>query len=100
MAYRIAFAPRAADEIAELPRKIQRQVLRRVEFLAEAPRPRQSRKLEGVEHLYRIRSGDFRILYQVHDDVVLVLVVRVGHRREVYRRLPAEQPPPDDSNEE
>lgn len=53
--------------------------------LAENPRPIGSEKLTGSEDLHRIRVGDYRILYQIQDDALLVLVVKIGHRREVYR---------------
>ena len=55
-----------------------------IDALKDNPRPFGSEKLSGVEETYRIRVGDYRILYEVHDDVLLVLVVEVGHRREVY----------------
>jgi mRNA interferase RelE/StbE len=49
------------------------------------PRPRGCSKIEGVEDVYRIRIGDYRLLYKVEDDVLVVIVVRIRHRREVYR---------------
>jgi mRNA interferase RelE/StbE len=57
----------------------------RIDGLANNPRPRDSEKLQGAEDLYRIRSGDYRIIYQIAEARLLVLVVRIGHRREVYR---------------
>ena len=56
-------------------------------YLADNPRPRGVEKLEGRENRYRIRVGDYRVIYEIHDEVLLVLVVRIGHRREVYRGL-------------
>ena len=53
--------------------------------LANDPRPPGCGKLAGLENLYRIRVGDYRIVYQIRDEVLLVLVVKIGHRREVYR---------------
>ena len=57
----------------------------RIDSLADNPRPPDTKKLSGAEELYRIRVGDYRVLYAIQDKVLLVLVVKVGHRREVYR---------------
>jgi mRNA interferase RelE/StbE len=56
-----------------------------VALLAEDPRPPKATKLVGYRNRWRVRSGDYRILYEIHDDVLTVLVIRVAHRREVYR---------------
>ncbi len=53
--------------------------------LAVNPRPKGVKKLSGLDDLYRIRVGDYRIVYQIHDDRLIVLVVRIGHRKDVYR---------------
>ena len=87
MAYRVELKPSAAKALARLPRRDQRRVARKIDALAENPRPNAARKLSGADALYRVRAGDYRILYQVQDDVLLVLVVRIGHRRDVYRNL-------------
>ena len=55
--------------------------------LADLPRPPGSKKPEGEENADRIRVGDYRVLYQVQDDVLFILVVRIGHRKDVYRNL-------------
>ena len=57
----------------------------RIEALGTDPRPRGRQELSASDDLYRIRSGDYRIIYQVQDDRLVVLVIRVGHRRDVYR---------------
>ncbi len=86
MAYRIEIKASARKEIAALPRRDQRRVVGAIEALAEEPRPQGVRKLIGAEDAYRVRVGDYRIVYQIRDDVLIVFVVRVGHRRDVYRR--------------
>ena len=86
MPYRVEVASRAAKEIRKLARPHQVAVVGKIEELAEDPRPPGSKKLAGHE-LHRVRSCDYRILYTIEDDVLRVLVVRVGHRRDVYRRL-------------
>jgi mRNA interferase RelE/StbE len=86
--YRVDLTEEADAELAALPKKVQRQIARKLRTLANNPRPPLAKRLEGVEHLYRLRSGDYRILYQIGDQVFSVLVVRIGHRQDVYRRLP------------
>lgn len=71
--------------MAALPEPARRRVDAAILALADNPRPNGCRKLAGEEGQWRIRVGDFRVIYQVRDAVLLVLVVRVGHRREVYR---------------
>jgi len=88
VSYRVKLIPEAARSLAALQLKYQRQIAKKLDGLAEDPRPTGCKKLQGSDHLYRIVSGDFRILYQIHDDVLTVLVVRVGDRKQVYRRLP------------
>ena len=88
MEYQIEVKPSAAESLASLPKRHQRQIGKRIDQLAKNPRPRGSEKLEGGKDLYRIRSGDYRIIYQIRDDVLFVLVLRIGHRRDVYRNLP------------
>lgn len=83
--YRIQFAPSASKQLGSLPRAIQRRIAMRVDQLAFNPRPRGSIKLEGEDDLYRIRAGQYRVIYAIEDDELIVLVLRVGHRRDVYR---------------
>ncbi|MFO8013779.1 MAG: type II toxin-antitoxin system RelE/ParE family toxin [Phycisphaerae bacterium] len=87
MAYRVELKPSAARALKRVPRRDRRRIARRIDALAQNPRPKAARKLSGAEAIYRVRAGDYRILYQIQDDVLLVLVVRIGHRREVYRGL-------------
>jgi mRNA interferase RelE/StbE len=88
MAYKVIFKPGAERDISHLPGNIQRQVSARILALADNPRPHGVEKLKGQsEPLYRIRSGDYRVVYAIHDQVLLVLIVRVQNRREVYRGL-------------
>lgn len=64
---------------------MQVRLVARLRRLAENPRPPDTRKLQGVENVYRVREGDYRILYEIFDTKLLVYVLRIGHRREVYR---------------
>ena len=87
MAFRVIIRPSAAKSISKLPPKICRQIISRIEGLAGNPRPDGREQLRGDTGFFRIRSGDYRILYVIHDRELIVVVVRVGHRREVYRQL-------------
>lgn len=83
--YRIELRPAARRSIAALPREAQVRIASAIDSLATGPRPPGVTKLRGPEGFYRVRVGDYRIVYAIDDDVLLVLVVAVGHRREVYR---------------
>ena len=84
MSYRINFTTAAARQIRKLPRPARERVLQVVEMLTEDPRPNGARKLVGEEAAWRIRAGDYRVIYDVFDDELLVTVVRAGHRRDLY----------------
>jgi len=86
--YRIEILPSAEREIADLPKKARAQIVRRINNLSSVPRPRGCKPLRAADGLYRIRSGDYRVVYRVEDTRLVVLVVRVGIRRDIYRRLP------------
>lgn len=81
--HRIEFTPAAAREFRKLPRKVQSRIAINLDKLARNPRPDGVKKLEDGS--YRIRIGEYRVLYQVHDAILLVVVVRVRHCGEVYR---------------
>lgn len=83
--YSAEFRPGAARQLGKLTPEIQRRVARVIDRLVKDPRPRGARKLEGVEGLYRLRFGDYRILYQVLDQTQTLLVVAVGDRKDIYR---------------
>ncbi len=84
-AYAVMFAPAADRELRRLPEAVQRRIIAAVETLQENPRPVGTKKLAGTEDLWRVRVGEYRVVYQIDDDRLLVLVVRVAHRKDVYR---------------
>lgn len=86
MTYRIEVSPAAVRQLRKLDPAARRRVQAAIELLAEQPRPSGAKKLVGGEGEWRVRTGDHRIVYEIHDDVLLVLVIAVGHRREIYRR--------------
>jgi len=84
--YRLLIKPTASKELARLGTKHDRaRIVAAINRLAESPRPVRSEKLAGTDELYRIRIGDYRVIYEVLDDVLLVTVVKAAHRRDVYR---------------
>lgn len=85
--YEVRITATAAKELDKLPRKKDRQaVTRRIRDLAAEPRPAGCAKLSGHSDLYRVRQGRYRIIYEIEDDQLVVLVIRVADRKDVYRR--------------
>jgi mRNA interferase RelE/StbE len=85
MIYQIRFAPRAERDFKSLSHQIQSRVEKKIQNLAENPFPSGVKKLIGEENLYRIRVGDHRIVYTIESGKLIVLIVTIKHRREVYR---------------
>lgn len=83
---RVEVAAAAVRQLRKLDRSAQRRVQAAIELLAAEPRPNGARKLVGGDGEWRVRTGDYRIVYEIHDNVLLVLVIAVGHRREIYDR--------------
>lgn len=84
--YKVFIDPRAAKALLAISPVEQRRIEKKIDSLAAIPRPPDCKKLQGVAGLFRVRAGDYRIIYQVKDRELVVLVVRVGHRSEIYRR--------------
>ena len=82
--YRLEVKRSAAKEIGDLPKADCQRVVAKIQRLASNPRPNGCEKLSGAEK-YRIRQGDYRILYEIDDSTKLVTIVKVGNRREIYR---------------
>ena len=85
MSYSIELRPAALRDLKRLPKEVLDRVSRKINSLADNPRPPGVEKLSGSEDSYRVRVGDYRILYGIRDAVLLVIIVRVRHRREAYR---------------
>lgn len=86
MTYKIEFSPAAARQLRKLDGSARRRVQAAVELLADEPRPTGAKKLVGGDGEWRVRTGDYRIVYEIYDGVLLVLVLAVGHRRDIYQR--------------
>ena len=85
MSYRVEFTTAAARQIRKLPKPARTRVLAVVSGLADDPRPHGAKKLVGERTAWRIRVGDYRVIYDVIDAQLTVTVVRAAHRREVYK---------------
>lgn len=83
--YEVRIARRAQRALAGLERREQQRIRAALDLLAETPRPPNCIAMQGEDSVYRVRVGDYRIVYEVFDTELLVHVVRIGHRREVYR---------------
>lgn len=83
--YRIELRPAAVRALRELDPPVARRLQAAIALLAEDPRPPASRQLRGLP-AWRVRVGDYRVIYTIEDDVLLVVVVTLGHRRDVYDR--------------
>lgn len=86
MSYRVDFTAGAARQVKKLPRPARDRVLDAIEELGEDPRPHGAKKLVGEQMAWRIRIGDYRVIYDIFDSELTVTVVRAAHRREVYDR--------------
>jgi mRNA interferase RelE/StbE len=83
--YRVELLPAAARQLAKLERRVQQRMARAINGLATDPRGANATKLRGAADVWRIRVGDYRVLYEIHDRQLVVLVIAVGHRASVYR---------------
>jgi mRNA interferase RelE/StbE len=75
----------AEKQLKGLPREEQRRVARAIVALADQPRPRGSRKLSGYDDVFRIRVGRYRVLYSISDRKLIIIILKLGHRRKIYR---------------
>ncbi|HEX2295491.1 MAG TPA: type II toxin-antitoxin system RelE/ParE family toxin [Actinomycetota bacterium] len=85
--YQVELTHKAVKQFLELGATVQERIRARIDALADDPRPHRCEKLEGMKSSYRIRVGDYRIVYAVSDELRTVEVVRIANRRDVYKRL-------------
>ena len=83
--YQIEWKSSSFKELKRLDRKVIQRIVSAVESLSSDPRPAGVRKLRGSERSYRIRVGEYRIVYEINDDRLIIIVIRVRHRKDVYR---------------
>lgn len=85
--YQVKFKPSAKKEFESFDKKIKIQIASKIDKLAENPESLKPEKIQGSDSFYRIRSGDYRIIYEIIDNQLIILVVKIGHRREIYKKL-------------
>lgn len=84
MTYRVTLSPMASRQLRKLDPQARRRIQAAIDLLAEHPRPPAATQLVGGAGEWRVRTGDYRIVYAIEDDQLLILVLRLGHRREAY----------------
>ena len=87
MQYSVEFRPAVLKSLKRLPKKDLRRIKKRIDALAENLPDPVTTKMKGNNSFHKVRSGDYRIIYEIHDDRLVILVVKVGHRKDVYKRL-------------
>jgi mRNA interferase RelE/StbE len=85
VSYQIEIKPSASKELEKLPRQIIPRIITAINELGKNPYPQGVRKLTGFEHTYRIRVGDYRILYNIYEKRLVIEIIRIRHRKDVYR---------------
>jgi mRNA interferase RelE/StbE len=83
--YQVQFSRQALKSFESIPRADLKKIQKKIDSLSSSPYPAGSIKLQGSNDVYRIRSGDYRILYTVSNDELIILVLKIGHRRDVYQ---------------
>ena len=84
--YHLEYKASVAKELRRFPKTQLRRVVRRIQLLAKDPRAVGCIKIQGENGIYRKRQGDYRIIYTINDKTIVVLVIKVGHRKDVYER--------------
>ncbi len=87
MTYVVEIAETAKETLSKLPPKTRRQIAKKIDMLAHNPRPANCTRLTQDTSKYRIRSGDYRIIYEIHDKKVVILVLMIGDRKDVYKHF-------------
>lgn len=82
--YKLVFSASAKKELLSLPNTIAARILAKIELLAELPRPSGAKKLVGYKHFWRIRIGDYRVIYSIDEKQITIDILRIAHRKEVY----------------
>jgi mRNA interferase RelE/StbE len=85
VSYRVIVKPSAERAVERLPLAVATRVVAALTALAEDPRPHGCTKMQGAPNLWRIRTGDYRIVYEIDDRAIVIVVLRVAHRKDVYR---------------
>ncbi|MEH2416720.1 type II toxin-antitoxin system RelE family toxin [Nostoc sp.] len=85
MSYEVKFSKGAKKQFRKLPLDVQERIQTKINELAIEPRQNGVKKLQGDDNSYRVRVGDYRVIYELDDDVLIVTVIKIGHRSEIYK---------------
>ena len=85
--YSILYKKSVEKDLRKLPKSVLTAVIKKIQTLAKNPQPNGSVKLRGSTNLYRVRHSDYRIIYSINGDELVILVIKVAHRKDVYRDL-------------
>ncbi|MEH2086470.1 type II toxin-antitoxin system RelE family toxin [Nostoc sp.] len=85
MSYKVEILRGALKQLKKIPSELQERIQIKIDDLATEPRPNGVKKLKGKENAYRIKVGDYRVIYDIFDDLLVVNVVEVGHRKNIYK---------------
>jgi len=87
MSFNIQITKSAKKQLQHFPKADQQRIKPQIDGLGQTPKPVGCKKLKGVDELYRIRSGDYRIIYQLKEEQLIILILRIGHRKDIYQNL-------------
>lgn len=87
MTFRIEFTKSAAKALKAIPKTDQKRIAKKIDSLAKSPPEPGKTKMKGNNPFHRVRVGGYRIIYEIRDEILLILILKIGHRKEVYRRL-------------
>jgi mRNA interferase RelE/StbE len=85
--YRIDLSPAAQRQLKKLSSSVRHSIIKQLDSLKSNPRPDGVKKLAGIDKLYRLRMGDYRVVYTINDKQLVILVLKIGDRKEIYRHL-------------
>ena len=87
MTFRIELTKSAAKALKAIPKTDQKRIAKKIESLAKDPSEPAKTKMKGDNPFHRVRVGDYRIIYEIQNEILLIIILKIGHRKEVYRRL-------------
>ena len=87
MSYRIEIKRSAAKALKEIPKANRKRIVEKIDSLAESPPNPDTTKMKGNNPFHKVRIGDYRIVYEIQEDVLVILVIKIGHRKDIYRNL-------------
>ena len=87
MGFRLEYRSSVKKELQKLNKNDRVAIVHKIELLKKNPKPEGSAKLKGSSNLFRMRHGDYRVIYQVNKDILIIIIIRIGHRRDIYKSL-------------